>query len=349
MRHFGLRPSAKLPEVRTVIVDANAIVKGSWLLASAPWRLLRYRGRAGLDELVVPEVVVREVVGGFRSELTSISDRAKAVSGDFRRLGISVPTLPDLDVAHETEEYEQALRSVLADAKAGIPEPPVGILDLADRAIGRVRPFNAKGAGFRDATIWEHVVFEAARRWRYVALVSNDGCFGSGEDLHPDLKYDLARRAPHSQVRWFRTVDEYIRAIGTSDPRLAAEVTELVEHESEQLACNVMAAAEGMRWRTSDPYAEVLVEAAHQPVAIRVAGVTVTEEAPKVLVDLEVEVDADIFVQFWDREDYGEYVSGTATLSAGGSISYDPQTRTLDDLELGEPWVPLEDWLRRNH
>jgi hypothetical protein len=144
----------------TVVIDANAIVKNSWHLDSAPWRLLRYRGRAQLDRIVVPEIVVREVVGRYRAELAAVSDRAKNVVTDLRRLRLGTPSLEIADIDQVVAGYERGLRETLADARAQVVDPPVDVLFLTNRAIARRRPFNDKGAGFRDAAIWEHVVCE---------------------------------------------------------------------------------------------------------------------------------------------------------------------------------------------
>jgi len=330
----------------TVIVDANAIVKRSWYLDSAPWRLLRYRGRARLDRIVVPEIVVREVVGRYRADLAAVSDRAKNVVSDLRRLRVVTPSLEIADIDRVVEGYERGLRESLADARAQVLDPPVDVLYLADRAIARHRPFNEKGAGFRDATIWEQVIDEASQRFsEQIAFVTNDGGFGTGDELHPDLLSDLADRVPTGSVKRYRSVDEYVRAVGAADPGLLAEVAELVEKEAEQVAINIRTAVEGLRWRTGSPRAEVLVEAAHQLVIVRVVGVTVTDDAPQALVELDIEVDADLYVEPWDRDSYAPYVTGSATLSTTGSVTYDLQSKELDDFAVSEPYFDLDDWL----
>jgi hypothetical protein len=332
--------------VVTVVIDANAIVKRSWHLDSAAWRLLRYRGRAQLDRIIVPEIVVREAVGRYRGELTAASERGRTVVTDLRRLRVSTPSLPTIDIDSTVDGYERGLREALKAARARIAEPPITVIDLADRAIARRRPFNEKGAGFRDAAIWEQVIHQATEPYSgHLVFVSGDGCFSGSDGLHPDLARDVAERAPSGSVRLCRTLDEYVRSVGASDPDLAAEVAELVEDESDQVAANIRTAIEGMRWRTDQPQADVVVEAAHHLVIIRVTGVTVTDEAPQALVELDIEIDADLYIEPWERETYGPYVTGSATLSTSGTVAYDLDAKTLDDFVVSEPYFDLEDWL----
>ena len=53
-------------DVPIVVVDANAIVHRDWRLQSPWWRLLLELSAIGRIQLVVPEIVVREVVGSIR-------------------------------------------------------------------------------------------------------------------------------------------------------------------------------------------------------------------------------------------------------------------------------------------
>lgn len=328
-----------------MVVDANAIVRGSWHLDSAPWRLLRYRGRAQLDQLIVPEVVVREVVGQYRAELTKTIEEATRLTNSMRRLRVRAPSWTDIEIEATVSGYEQGLRESLEGARARIEEPLVDVLDLADRAIARRRPFNDKGAGFRDAAVWEHVVHAASVRVpRPVAFISNDGGFGPDGGLHADLLEDLEGRGSGT-VRRYRTVDDYIRSMGVSDAGLMAEVGELVEEESAQVGTNIRHALEGMSWQSDYPRAEVTVEATHPPVTVRVVGAARIDSAPQALVDLEIEADADLYVEPWERRERSSYVSGSATLSMSGSVTYDLESKELAGFVVSEPYLDLEDWL----
>lgn len=94
----------------TVLVDSNAIVERDWFLDRTPWKLLLALSEAQQVRLVVPEVVVREVIGKFRSTVK------KAATG-LRKLEIEF--FPD----DETTKYEHFLRQRLAQSKAEVARP----------------------------------------------------------------------------------------------------------------------------------------------------------------------------------------------------------------------------------
>lgn len=81
---------------------------------------------------------------------------------------------------------------------------------IAVRLQQRRKPFDANGAGYGGALIWEHVR-RAAARFRRVAFITNnidDFCESKASStLHTDLRADLDDR---DSVGVYRTVQEYV-------------------------------------------------------------------------------------------------------------------------------------------
>ena len=116
-----------------VLVDSNLIVKRDWRLTSPWWSVLRGLAATGQISLIVPEIVIREVVGRFSESITT-------PSREMNKLGVSI------DASAEVELYEAELRRALSGSGISCPShDPTTILELSDRAIRRVRPFNDQG------------------------------------------------------------------------------------------------------------------------------------------------------------------------------------------------------------
>jgi PIN domain len=324
--------------VLTVVVDSNAIAYRDWRLTSAPWRVLAYRVRSGMCSLVVPELVVREVVGRYREAVAKTTEKARAVGASFTTLGIATP-VPGVDIDAAVVEYERALRAAIGEAGGTIEKPPdVPILDLADRAIDRRPPFDAKGNGFRDAVVWEHVV-ATSEQGSFTVLVTGDKAFvdPKSDELADELRDEVGGR-----VQVAVTVAEHLRATGIEDPAATARVTTVVEAEREQLAENVKLLLPGADVEPDDAGVSVVIEEGHDPVHVVVVGVTAAKDADGLLlVDLDVEADVDLYVERWD---VGTTMgtSASATVSLATSATFDTEQGTLDNLSLGTVRIDLD-------
>jgi hypothetical protein len=244
--------------VETVVVDTNCIVHRDWLLTTAPWRVLAYRSRQGLCSLVVPELVVREAVGRYRDAVAAASEKARTASADLLRLGLE-GSAADINIDAATTSYEDQLRRSIDDAGGVVAEPPaINVLDLADRAIARRRPFDQKGGGFRDALLWAHVLATLSTGGSETVLVSADRSafsdVGTPGDLATELKDEVRARgyvlglASHiDAVTLFESITDYLEATGVEDPAITARINEIVEAEHAQLHENISVALEGAR------------------------------------------------------------------------------------------------------
>jgi len=111
-------------------------------------------------------------------------------------LGLLLPSsLEDLDRLLQSRKAE--LQQRLDDAEVIIAEyPREDHQEVAERAIGRRRPFDSKGKdGYRDTLVWLSVLALCRQGDVPIALITNDGDFldSGGLRIHPDLAEDLKR------------------------------------------------------------------------------------------------------------------------------------------------------------
>ena len=215
-----------------VVVDANSIVQGAWRLDSPAWRVILHQSKAGIIRLVVPEVVLREVVGRFSAEEAKKLDEANRIARNLRELsGVDAVKIPELNQSEVVANYETAVRSTLTDFGARIAELPAINIDLlVSRAIARARPFDEKGSGLPDVVLWETFVslLLSAPAARGVLISEDARAFGApeGGSLHSDLTAELNARGVSGAVGLFGTISAYLDATGGDDPRLAAQMAE---------------------------------------------------------------------------------------------------------------------------
>lgn len=227
-----------MPPSRTVVVDTNAIVHGPWWLDSPAWKILLYQSQSGVIRLVVPELVIREATGQYRTALVSQRNQVQKYAALARSGGDMTPMR---DVAETVELYRKELISVLLKSEATIPPlPEIDLSMLADKAINRIKPFDNSGSGFRDALLWESVLAQASSHPAIeTVLVSNDKkAFSGGIDasLHTDLGQDLSDRGIDARVSLCETVVDYLEKYGHPDLNLSAQVIEDISAQRSDLA-----------------------------------------------------------------------------------------------------------------
>ncbi len=211
-----------------VVIDSTALV-ADFKLRSEAMRGLLERAKAKQVHLVVPEVVVREVVGAYRRATTELVADTGRLLGKARRLDLDLHEL-EIDGEETGRAYERWLRSTLDDLGASIRQPPeVPHLDLVDRAIARRKPFSSDGKrGYRDALIWE-TVLEVARDQQVVLLTNNTDDFSESTDdvslIAKTLRADLFRLGePDDHVVVCRSPSALVDYLFGRDERLLAEL-----------------------------------------------------------------------------------------------------------------------------
>ena len=229
---------------RFICVDANAVVQGAWHLESAAWRVLLYQSRTGLSRVILPDLMLREIVGRFEEELRKrIRGAEKSLASLAKMVGRPVDP-PTIDIPGAVEQYEQDLRTLLVESEVLIADlPDVDINELADRAITRQRPFDDGGSGFRDALLW--LLFIDLLKDSPDAdgvLVSNDGKAYWNEDrsgLHPELVSEAATMGVSTPISIYESIPDYLEKEAVGDARLLALVSDEAIQQQDLLAGRV--------------------------------------------------------------------------------------------------------------
>jgi len=147
-------------------------------------------GREAGWTIVVPEVVVQELIRGYRRALKdSLSKRADEATRLSRRLGLHVPS-DQIDPDRATDDYAMRLRESLESQAVIAPLPAVSHENLLSRDVDERRPFK-NGKGYRDTLIWLTVLHEATKHDHVIFMTANRKDFGDGDELHEDLKLDI--------------------------------------------------------------------------------------------------------------------------------------------------------------
>jgi hypothetical protein len=184
--------------VDLALIDTTEFTK-SPLLRPNGWPDLLKRSRSGQVRVVVSEVTLSESARQFEEALAKeTAGLARAASKVERQYGLSVPDLQHLepDAAGAAESYLDRVRRDLEDNNVEIlPIRATPHERLIERDLGRRRPFDGNGRGYRDALIWESLLEELEMSWsplEVVIVTGNTNDFGGtssglAEDLHEDL------------------------------------------------------------------------------------------------------------------------------------------------------------------
>jgi hypothetical protein len=326
------------------VTDSNGIVEGAWWLDSAEWRVLLYRARAGAVRLIVPEVVVREVVGRYKAALRRDATAAASARKKLQRLTHDVPAQDTVavDLEAKTAEYETFLRGTLErNGALVLPLPEIDVSDLVDRAVQRRRPFDENGSGFRDCLLWETVVNELRDSTHTdLTLVSRDGkAFQESKGsslLHPDLYRELTSRDILGRVTLVDSLAEYFSTLENGNATLTAQIIsdlesheeQLIERAEEQLVLAELSSA-------SLPLVTVSV--------VEVSDTTITfdsatEPAPgEKLVLISLTVESNLILDIPEISSVHDVRVGSVVVP--GHATYNLETQEFEDLEVDLPGI----------
>ncbi|MEX2310720.1 MAG: PIN domain-containing protein [Pirellulales bacterium] len=180
-----------------IVVDTTETFKEP-LLTGTSWAKIHLLVKKGVAKLVFPRIVRDETAKHFRQHLSDTIATAKRDVGRICKLlrDESVAIISDIDLDAACKNYDSYLDSRLKEFDAQQPDYTNVCLErIAQRAIHGKKPFDAKGRGFKDAILWEHVGAIASEAKSEVALVTNNSKdFCDGGLLAEDLCADLASR-----------------------------------------------------------------------------------------------------------------------------------------------------------
>lgn len=159
-----------------VIVDTNLLLSDVYLTSPDFDVLFAYLQTTD-SRLLIPQVALEEAPASYRRSAEKALRELEKKQADLRRLGISVPPLPDLNT--ECLRYEAHLKSLITEPEvAVVPYSPDYLKEVMHRAINRLRPCSDTGEEFRDAVLWLSVVDQLrSSSGKEIAFITDDGIF----------------------------------------------------------------------------------------------------------------------------------------------------------------------------
>ena len=175
-----------------VLIDTNSLMENYLLTGAAFETLFRGCQRCSI-QVCFPEVVVDELIGNFRKDITRFTNRYRDAGKKLGSFGITAE-ISDFDVAKLVDEYETHVRATMRryDVRQ-IPYPDFSPKDLVQASYAGRKPFKDTGEGFKDFLIFHSLKLCAAddsgEGW-FVTANRKDFC-GSDGGLHAHLHSDL--------------------------------------------------------------------------------------------------------------------------------------------------------------
>lgn len=201
-------------------------------------KLLLAEARSERYTLVVPQLVIEETVNKRREAAQKAERSMRKAQSDLAAIGANLD-LPDVDVNAIVDGFRATLITLLTDAKAELPDlPEVGHDSLVRRALERRKPFTEKGAGYRDALLWETVLEAAGSDTDIVFVTKNTHDFAQdheGTDLAGDLMEDLARIDATDRVRLLPDLDAFKTKYVAAETIAEDELDDALNQESSPL------------------------------------------------------------------------------------------------------------------
>lgn len=180
-------------EVINIVLDTNALFI-NWYLQGPNIELLNKFIGIGTCKLIIPEVVLREAINKFREEVDYLIKKINQLNG------LLIPhknLCKSLVLDNIVKDYESALN--LRCHQLGIIRtciPNIQHHEILARDLGRQRPFQNSGKGYRDTLIWETILRSVASKTSKTYFITNnshDFADLNKKCLHADLINDLIK------------------------------------------------------------------------------------------------------------------------------------------------------------
>ncbi len=161
-----------------VVIDTNVILRDP-LLRDHKWQVAKHAVEGKRLQLVLPEVVRLEAIGGFRRshdvKISAIKRELRKSSGRAKDAAKALLQV----YAEEVDQYEAVLDARLREIGFQLAAPPESPhLEVTQRAVSRIAPFDENGGGYRDTLIWL-TALEQIQDSQYddLILISDDTVF----------------------------------------------------------------------------------------------------------------------------------------------------------------------------
>lgn len=181
-----------------VVLDTNQIYD-NFFMDTPRFQLMLSSMETLNYKLIVPQIVFDEIIYKYKEKLENTFNAFNSQATELKKLVIeekfSCPA--EFDAIKHEKAYKDFLLVKIRKYGELMPYPAVSHEDLARKAMAKSKPFNNKGAGYRDALIWESVKSIANVEMKTVAFITNnsaDFCKGKGDDscmLHDQLLNEI--------------------------------------------------------------------------------------------------------------------------------------------------------------
>ena len=178
-------------------LDTNAF-QDNWFAQGEAFTLLSDFLSKGEGHAYVSEITVREHVRHFEEKAPQLETKAKTALSLLSKLLLDGP-VPEIPHPAAVGTFDSAFRHRLQELKIevlAIPSVPHAI--LLERDLGKTKPFDANGKGYRDALIWISFLEMIDRDTkRAVFITANSKDFGGDTDgaFHADLQAEIEARS----------------------------------------------------------------------------------------------------------------------------------------------------------
>lgn len=137
-----------------LVVDANVIIKDP-MLRDRKWQAAHDAICANRLRLILPEVARLEAIGGYRRHHEEKIQQVKSVIRKSTTRAKNAASALLQAYTEEIVEYESLLETRLHEIGFEIWDPPAHThLELTERAVNRLAPFDHDGGGYRDTLLW---------------------------------------------------------------------------------------------------------------------------------------------------------------------------------------------------
>lgn len=204
-----------------IVLDTNILVSNFHLSGSIFKVFLEGFYNAG-HSLFTLLIVVDETVNKYREELYKLKQSEEKLNNEIHRIikEKRESTFTEDWIENEVKEYRKHLIKTFKHS-AGISArlisyPDVHHKDLVAKALLRKKPFSVKGTGYRDALIWENLLWisETYSGSEKLAFISNNTKdFADNESrLHLDLISDLERKGlDKNSIIFYSSLEDFVK------------------------------------------------------------------------------------------------------------------------------------------
>lgn len=147
-----------------------------------------------IAKVIIPKVVYQETINQFSKRLANELSKLGGVLHDLSRLTKEIKLPESSTHAEFVEAYKKHFNTMLSTAKYEIRDyPNVPHEVIAQKAIGRVKPFKDGGQGYCDALIWETIleILKDEEGSEVIFVTQNRKDFLDGSSLSSELIADL--------------------------------------------------------------------------------------------------------------------------------------------------------------